>query len=64
MLEFLKSVADPPDQQVATEPWWLAAVKPAPLAAEFIEAGTHQDRQLCWLRDRSLRVRTALIVAL
>ena len=33
VLDFLKPVADPPDQQVATDPWRLAAVKPPPFAA-------------------------------
>ena len=33
VLDFLEPVADPPDQQVATDPWRLAAVKPPPFAA-------------------------------
>ena len=33
MLDFLNAVADPSDQQVATDPWRLAAVKPPPLVA-------------------------------
>ena len=38
MLDFLEAVADPPQQQIATDPWWLAVIKPSPFAAEFIEA--------------------------
>ena len=45
MLDFLKPVANPPDQQVATDPWWVAAVKPSPvlfqLAARAIGQGDY-----------------------
>jgi hypothetical protein len=37
-LDFLQAVADPPQQQIATDPWWLTVIKPSPFAAEFIEA--------------------------
>ena len=39
MSDFLKSVADPPHQQIAIDPWRLAAAKPPPFAAKLIEAG-------------------------
>ena len=56
VLKFLEPVADPPDQQVATDLWRLAAVKPPPFAAEFIGAGAVRGRQLRWPRGQSLRV--------
>ena len=39
MLDFLEPVANSPDQQVATDPWRLAAIKPSPFAAQLIETG-------------------------
>ena len=42
MLDFLKAVANPPQQQVATDLWRLAPIKPSPFAAELIEAGVVQ----------------------
>ena len=47
MLELLVPVADPPDQQVATNPWGFIAVKPSPFAADFIEAGAVQSHVRC-----------------
>jgi hypothetical protein len=44
MLDFLEPVPDPPDQQVAADPWRLAVIKPPPFAAELIEAGACRDR--------------------
>ena len=63
VLNFLEAVADPPDQQVATDFWRLAAVKPPPFAAEFIGAGAVRGRQLRWPRGQSLRVGAAGFVA-
>jgi len=42
MLDFLEPVADSSDQQVATDPWRLAPIKPSPLAANLIETGVVQ----------------------
>jgi hypothetical protein len=42
MLDFLKAVADTPDQQVTTDPWRLARIKSSPFAAELIETGVVQ----------------------
>ena len=42
MLDFLEPVADSSDQQVTTDPWRLAAIKPSPFAAKLIEAGVVQ----------------------
>jgi len=44
VLDFLTPVADPPDQQVATDPWRLAPIKPSPFAAEFIKAEAFKSR--------------------
>ena len=33
VFDFLEAIADPSDQQVATEPWRLAAIKPPPFTA-------------------------------
>ena len=38
MLDFLEPVADSSDQQVTTDPWRLAPIKPSPFAAKLIEA--------------------------
>ena len=46
VLDFLTPVADSAHQQVATDPWRLAAVKPPPFAAEFIKAEAFRSRQL------------------
>ena len=48
MLDFLETVADPSDQQVATDPWRLAVIKPSPLAAQLIEAGVVQGVGWPW----------------
>ena len=42
VFDFLEPVADPADQQVATDPWRLAAIKPSPFAAKLIETGVVQ----------------------
>ena len=42
MLDFLKPVGDPTDQQVATDPWRLAPIKSSPFAAKLIETGVVQ----------------------
>lgn len=42
MLDFLEAVADTPDQQVTTDPWRLAPIKPSPSAAKLIETGVVQ----------------------
>ena len=42
MLDFLEPVADPPDQQVATDPWRLARIKPSPFVTKLIEVGVVQ----------------------
>ena len=42
MLDFLESVADSSDQQVTTDPWWLAPIEPSPFAAKLIETGVVQ----------------------
>ena len=42
MLDFLELVADASDQQVTTEPWRLAPIKPPPSAAKLIETGVVQ----------------------
>ena len=42
MLDFLEPVANPSDQQVATDPWRFAPIKPSPFAAKLIEAGVVQ----------------------
>jgi hypothetical protein len=39
MLDFLEPVADSSDQQVTTDPWRLAPIKPSPFAAKLIETG-------------------------
>ena len=39
ILDFLEPVADSSDQQVTTEPWRLAPIKPSPFAAKLIAAG-------------------------
>ena len=43
MLDFLEPVADSSDQQVTTDPWRLAPIKPSPFAAKLIETGVVQD---------------------
>jgi len=48
VLEFLEPVPDPPDQQVAADPWRLAVIKPPPFAAQVIDTGTVRGRQLRW----------------
>ena len=48
VLEFLEPVPDPPDQEVTTDPWRLAAIKPSPFAAQVIDTGAVRDRQLRW----------------
>jgi len=42
MLDFLEPVADSSDQQVTTDPWRLAPIKPSPFAAKLIETGVVQ----------------------
>ena|SRR5689334_4050723 len=42
MLDFLEPVADSSDQQVTTEPWRLAPIKPSPFTAKLIETGVFQ----------------------
>jgi hypothetical protein len=42
MSDFLETVADSSDQQVTTDPWRLAPLKPSPFAAELIETGVVQ----------------------
>jgi hypothetical protein len=42
MLDFLEPVADPSDQQVTTDPWRLAPIKPSPFAPKLIESGVVQ----------------------
>ena len=39
VFDFLKAIADRTDQQVATDPWRLAAVQPPPFAAQLIKVG-------------------------
>jgi hypothetical protein len=39
MLDFLEPVADSSDQQVTTDLWRLAPIKPSPFAAKLIETG-------------------------
>ena len=46
MLKLLKAVADASDQQIATDPWRIAMVKPPPFAPELVKAGACRDRQL------------------
>ena len=58
MLDLLPSIADSSDQQVATDPWWLAAIKPSPIAAELIEAGVVQRER--WARLREIRIGAGL----
>ena len=48
MLDFLEAVADPPDQQVATEPGRLTAVKPLPFAAQLLKVGAVGGSRLRW----------------
>ena len=48
MLDFLEAVADPPDQQVATEPGRLTAVKPPPFAAQLLKVGAVGGSRLRW----------------
>ena len=43
MLDFLEPVADSSDQQVTTDPWRLAPIKPSPFAAKLIDPGVVQD---------------------
>ena len=40
--DFLEPVADSSDQQVATDPWRLAPIKPLPFAAKLVETGVVQ----------------------
>ena len=42
MLDFLEPVANSSDQQVTTDPWRLAPIKPSPFAAKLIETGVVQ----------------------
>jgi hypothetical protein len=42
MLDLLAPIANSSDQQVATDPWRLGAIKPSPFAAELIEADVAQ----------------------
>ena len=39
MLDFLEPVAHSSDQQVTSDLWRLAPIKPSPFAAKLIEAG-------------------------
>ena len=54
MLDFLNPVSDPTDQHVATDPWWVAAIKSSPFAAKPIKTGVVQgvswrvDGQFAW----------------
>ena len=45
MLDFLEPVADSSDQQVTTDPWRLAPIKPSPFAAHLFEGGALQASQ-------------------
>ena len=54
MLDFLEPVADSSDQQVTTDPWRLAPIKPSPVAAKLIETGIVQG--LRWPRRRAIRI--------
>ncbi len=56
MLDFLEPAADSSDQQVATDPWRLAAVKPPPFAAEFLKAEAFKSTQTCRLRRKPFLV--------
>ena len=38
MLDFLEPVADSTDQQVTTDPGWLAPKKPSPFMAKLVKA--------------------------
>ena len=42
ILDFLEPIADSSDQQVTTDPWRLAPIKPSPFAAKLIETGVVQ----------------------
>jgi hypothetical protein len=42
VFDFLKPVADPPDQQVTTDPWRFASIKPSSFEAKLIETGVAQ----------------------
>jgi hypothetical protein len=42
MLDLLAPIANSSDQQVAADPWRLAAINPSPFAAELIEANVIQ----------------------
>ena len=46
MLDFLEPVADSSDQQVTTDPWRLAPIKPSPFAAKLIETGVRKLKTL------------------
>jgi len=56
VLDFLETVTDPPDQQVATNLWRLAAVKPPPFVTQFITAEAFKSRQLWREREQPFRV--------
>jgi hypothetical protein len=45
MLNFLEPVAESSDQQVTTDSWRLAPIKPLPFAAKLIEVTHHRGRQ-------------------
>ena len=55
VFDFLKPVADPADQQVATDPWRLAVVKPPPFAAQFIKCRATEAIELVVAADSSTR---------
>ena len=42
MLDFLEPVAHSSDQQVTTDPWRLAPIKPSPFTTKLIETGVVQ----------------------
>jgi hypothetical protein len=58
MLDFLEPVADSSDQQVTTDPWRLAPIKPSPIAAKLIETGVVQGVRRP--RRRAIRIGAGL----
>ena len=39
VFDFLQAIADPADQQVSTNPWWFAVVKPPPFVPKILDTG-------------------------